>query len=72
MKGHFSLILTKALRTDQRTDGQTDQRTDKASYGDARTHLKRARTTTEWRTTIIFKGENGLVLSKVNEYGGCA
>ena len=26
--------------TDGRTDGRTDQRTDKASYRDARTHLK--------------------------------
>ena len=49
LKGHFSSILTKALPTDERTDGRTNGptdgrtngRTDKASYRDARTHLKR-------------------------------
>jgi len=41
VKGHFSSILTKALRTNQPTDGPTNGRTDKASYRDARTHLKK-------------------------------
>ena len=36
VKVHFSAILTKALRTDQRKVGPTD----KASYRDARAHLK--------------------------------
>ena len=40
IKDHFPSILTKALRTDGRTDQPTDRRTDKASYRDARTHLK--------------------------------
>merc|ERR1712237_238928 len=43
IKGHFSSILTKALPTDGPTDGRTDGRTDKASYRDARTHLKTSR-----------------------------
>ena len=43
IKGHFSSILTKALPTDQPTNGRTNQRTDKASYRDAKTHLKRRR-----------------------------
>ena len=41
VKGHFSSILTKALPTNQRTNQPTNRRTDKASYRDARTHLKR-------------------------------
>jgi hypothetical protein len=41
IKGRFSSILTKALRTDGPTDQPTNGRTDKASYRDARTHLKR-------------------------------
>jgi hypothetical protein len=32
-KIHFSLILTKALRTDQPTDGRTNQRTDGPTNG---------------------------------------
>ena len=33
IKGHYSLILTKALRTDGRTDGPTNQRTDGRTDG---------------------------------------
>ena len=40
IKGHFSSIFTKALRTNQRTNGPTDRRTDKTSYRDVKTHLK--------------------------------
>ena len=40
IKGHSSLILTKAWLTDQRTNQRSNRRTDKASYRDARTHLK--------------------------------
>ena len=40
VKGHFSSILTKALRTNQRTDQPTNGRMNKASYRDARMHLK--------------------------------
>ena len=37
----YCYFIKKALRTNGPTNGQTDERTDKASYRDARTHLKR-------------------------------
>ena len=40
VKGHFSLNLTKALRTDGRTDQPTNGQTEEASYTDARVHLE--------------------------------
>ena len=39
-KWPFFIDLDESV-TDRRTDGPTDQRTDKASYRDARTHLKK-------------------------------
>ena len=41
VKAHFTSILAKALPTDQRTDRPTNRPTDKASFRDAKTHLKR-------------------------------
>ena len=58
-KIRFSISLAKALRTDERTDQPTDQRTDKASYRDARTHLKKridGRKWT-WECKLSFMGE---------------